>query len=280
MDAITRLDQEHPLQRAAVARGQQTWREAGQGQALVLLHGIGSGSLGWAAQLEAFAPHHRVLAWDAPGYGGSSPLAAAQPLAVDYVQALVDWLQPLHTGPMVLVGHSLGAIVAAAAAADGRLHVRSLLLASPAQGYGDAEPALREAHWRERLQLVRELGPAGLAASRAPRLCTPQAGAEVLNLVRWNMARVSQGGYEQAAHLLTHDVLRQHLKSVRAPVAVCCGDADRITPPAAAEQLAREIGVPFHRLPGAAHACYAEHPQAFNAVLRGFVDSPQACTHE
>ena len=59
-------------------RGAIAYRRAGDGPPLVCLHGIGSGSASWAAQLEALAARFDVIAWDTPGYGGSAPLGAAR----------------------------------------------------------------------------------------------------------------------------------------------------------------------------------------------------------
>jgi len=56
-----------------------SYREAGAGPALVLLHGIGSSSASWLFQLESLAGY-RLIAWDAPGYGGSAFLSAADDL--------------------------------------------------------------------------------------------------------------------------------------------------------------------------------------------------------
>lgn len=271
----------HPLHHAELAHGVISWREAGRGPALVLLHGIGSGALGWAAQFEAFAPSHRVLAWDAPGYGSSAPLPQAQPAAADYGRALFDWLRAVDAGPCVLVGHSLGAIVAASAAAaasDGT--VQALVLASPALGYGDAAPELRAARKRERVDLIRRLGPQGLAEERAARLCTPAVPPGALDLVRWNMARVTPQGYEQAAHLLTHETLSTYAARVKVPLAVLCGELDSVTPAAASAAFARSLGAPFHAIAGAAHACYVEHAQAFNRALQAVLDPIEQVSHD
>src|SRR5690349_16175543 len=64
-----------------------SYRETGAGQALVLLHGIGSSSAGWLVQLETLAGY-RLIAWDAPGYGESDFLTSEKPKAADYAQAL------------------------------------------------------------------------------------------------------------------------------------------------------------------------------------------------
>lgn len=269
-----------PLRRVRCSHGELAWREAGTGPALVLLHGIGSGSASWLGQLDGLAGRFRVLAWDAPGYGGSAPLREAQPLARHYVQALDEGLQALDVEAPLLLGHSLGAIVAAAWAAAQPQRVGALVLASPARGYGLAEPAQREAKYRERIELVERLGIEGLSATRAAGLCAPGADAEAIERVRWNMARATPGGYVQAAHLLAFDDLMTHLKHAPAPRAVLCGEHDRVTPPQACEAVAREAGCPFVRLPGVGHACYVEDARRFNEALdRCLQTTPQGASH-
>ncbi len=270
------LDARFPLQQAVCSHGRVAWREsaacAGAGAPLVLLHGIGAGALSWAGQLEGLAGTHRVIAWDAPGYGSSTPLPAAQPLAADYARALGEWLGQLGVTDLVLVGHSLGALMAAAwaaqAAAAGSLRLRSLVLASPARGYGSAAPATRLAKWQERIDLMARLGPVGLAEQRSAALCSGSASAAALALVRWNMARTTPGGYGQAAYMLAHDDLAGHLRNVRAPMQVLCGDLDQTTPATACRELAAQTGAAFTLLKGVAHACYVEDAPQFNAALR------------
>jgi len=60
-----------------------SFREAGEGPTLVLLHGIGSNAGSWCNQLVTLSDQFRVLAWDAPGYGESTPLDELQPQARD-----------------------------------------------------------------------------------------------------------------------------------------------------------------------------------------------------
>jgi len=88
-----------------------SYREAGAGPALVLLHGIGSSSASWLFQLESLAGY-RLIAWDAPGYGASAFLAMAEPQPADYAQALHEFLERLLLKDVVLVGNSLGCLMA------------------------------------------------------------------------------------------------------------------------------------------------------------------------
>uniref|UniRef100_UPI00016A5482 alpha/beta fold hydrolase n=1 Tax=Burkholderia ubonensis TaxID=101571 RepID=UPI00016A5482 len=107
-----------PEQRApAGAAGTIGYRAAGAQHAgrtlpVVLLHGIGSGAASWVCQLDALGASRRVFAWDAPGYGASTPVHGASPAASDYAAALAAWLDALGIDRCVLVGHSLGAIIA------------------------------------------------------------------------------------------------------------------------------------------------------------------------
>jgi len=110
------------LQSASTPAGLVQFRHAGglpAAQAThVLLHGIGSASASWVAQLHAASvkANCSVLAWDAPGYGDSAPLSPAHPTAQDYAERLWVWLDALQvTTPITLVGHSLGALMAARA---------------------------------------------------------------------------------------------------------------------------------------------------------------------
>lgn len=256
------------LHRAACVHGQIAWREAGHGTPLLLLHGIGSGSGSWAGQFEGLAHSYRVLAWDAPGYGDSDPLTVARPLGGDYASALTGLLAASQVeGPVIVVGHSLGAIVAAAWAAQQRQRVGALVLASPARGYRSASVEVRDSKYRERIELVERLGIAGMAAERSAALCAPGASGAALEAVRSHMARATPGGYAQAAWMLAHDDLLAYLKDAPVPRAVLCGELDRTTPPAACEQVARDCGAPFVPLRGVAHACYVEDPAQFNAAL-------------
>jgi len=263
-------------QRSADAGGATVaWREAGAVQAtqatpLVLLHGIGSGAGSWVQQLEALGGTRRVLAWDAPGYGDSTPVAPASPHAEDYARVLAAWLDALGVSRCVLVGHSLGAIVAGAFAAAHPARLGGLLLVSPAGGYGAAAAALREDRRDARLAMLAELGPAGLAQKRSANMLSAHADEASRAWVRWNMSRVIPHGYAQATHLLANADLAADLARYRGELSVVVGAEDTITPPTACERIAQVAGTPLRIVPGAGHAAYIEAPQACNALIDAF----------
>lgn len=258
------------------AHGALTWREAGSGPAIVLLHGIGAGAASFEGQLAGFSSSHRVIAWDAPGYGESAALQNPRPMALDYAKALDELLSHLGVGDLVLVGHSLGALMGTAWAASTSGRLRALVLAAPARGYGDAAAELRDAKWQERIDLVQRLGVEGLAAQRSAGLCAPHASPQAIETVRRNMARITPGGYAQAAHMLAHDELLPSLRKVQAPVHVLCGELDTVTPPAACRAVAEAVGASYTALLGVAHACYVEDAGQFNAALKACLGNASA----
>ena len=116
---LQELAQQWPAQVVPTAGGDIAYRRAGQGPLLVLLHGIGSGSGSWLRQLQTLQSRYTVLAWDAPGYGQSTPVGNDWPTAADYGARVWQWLQALGLAqqPIRLAGHSLGCLMAAAAVA-------------------------------------------------------------------------------------------------------------------------------------------------------------------
>ncbi|MBB3260676.1 pimeloyl-ACP methyl ester carboxylesterase [Paraburkholderia bannensis] len=259
---------------ACVSYREAAAQEANGNEALplVLLHGIGSGAASWVQQFEALGQARRVLAWDAPGYGASTPVASASPVAADYARVLLDWFDAVGVARCVLVGHSLGAIIAGAFAAAHPQRVSALLLISPADGYGAADPQARAEKRDARLAMLAELGPQGLAEKRSANMLSPHASDEARAWVRWNMARVIPHGYAQATHLLANADLAADLAqcAARVPMAVAVGAQDTITPPAACERLAQIAQAPFATIARAGHAGYIEQPEAYNALIDTF----------
>ena len=262
--------QDFPLQRISTPLGQVAYRSAGsEGQPLwVLLHGIGSASGSWLAQLQAAQRLGvRILAWDAPGYGQSTPVQPDQPLARDYAARLWAWMDALGCGPVHLVGHSLGCLMASAAAQAQPQRVKHLWLLAPAAGYGLADPQVRARKLQERLEKLQTLGPVGMAAQRASAMLSSAASAEQLAWVEHTMSQVIPAGYTQASQMLAGDDLASYLTGLACPVDVACGQADRITPAQGCAELAARLGLPFHLLGEVGHACPLEAADRVNDLL-------------
>ncbi len=252
----------------ATDHGEITCLEAGSGEPLVLLHGIGSGAASWQAQLEAFSDRYRVVAWDAPGYGGSAPLGPTAPDARDYAAVLAQFLDAMEIESCHLVGHSLGALMACSFTRRWPERVRSLMIGDPAAGYGNAGPEIQAQRRSGRLDLLDKLGPEGLARERHGNLLSDDAPDWARKRVRDVMSRIRPDGYRQAVELLLKGDIHADAAEISRPVTVVVGGADTVTTPEGCRKVAESFAnARFEILPGLGHASYVEGPDAFNTIL-------------
>jgi pimeloyl-ACP methyl ester carboxylesterase len=101
----------------------------GDGPVLLLLHGVTRCGADWEPLLPAFAQDCKVISLDQRGHGGS-PRADGY-LVTDYIADAVRFVRQEVSEPLVVFGHSLGAMVAAAVAAELPNRVRAIVLEDP-----------------------------------------------------------------------------------------------------------------------------------------------------
>jgi len=98
----------------------------GHGPTVVMVHGLGSQMQHWLPTARLLARHHRVVLVELPGHG-LSPMPT--PFSLEQAAAtLDDAIRDASDGPVVLVGHSLGGLVAAEEALLHPDRVRGLVL--------------------------------------------------------------------------------------------------------------------------------------------------------
>ena len=254
-----------------------SYLEAGEGPAIVLLHGIGAHAAYFRFQLAALAPHARVLAWNAPGYMLTDALACEDPQAGDYVAALEDFLAATGVDRCVLVGHSFGSAVAQAFAIAHPQRVAGLLLSGAGVGQQAPSPQ-RRAAYEERVRRIRlggyQYGDAGIAHLVSPTLA-PALRALVEELGRG----LRPEGVEQAAAFrLSSFFTPDQAHRLAMPVLLVQGSEDRVNPRAenADLLLPRLPQGEMQSWPGVGHMPELEAPERFNAALLRFA---RACGH-
>lgn len=257
----------------------------GIGQTLIFLHGIGSNSDSFIPLFETFPEGPRLIAWNAPGYLTSTPLAAARPTAEDYAVALERFFDGLDLDTATIIGHSLGTLIAVAFAARAPERVSSIVLAASAQGYGAQAEEPLPLKAADRLKDLESQGPEAFAEARAPRLVfDPERNPSLVARVRHEMARINPGGYAQAVHMLASGNLAASVAQVRQKPGFIVGAEDQITPldqtNAAMRAWSETHGETPHciSIAGAGHAVYVQAPQAFCAALMELVPHIQTPT--
>lgn len=267
------LYREPTLQVARLGTRDQSWRQAGAGEEspLLLLHGIGTNSRAWAGQFAGLSGDRPVIAWDAPGYGESSALDADWPTPEDYAEAALALLDYLEVDRCVVIGQSLGAVMATALARHCPERVVALMLASPASGYGRARGETLPQKIAQRLTDLESLGPVAFAERRSAALLTPHALPAAHAIVRSAMAELTARGYRQAARLLATADLAQAVHGLTLPRLVMWGALDTITPPDSCRRIAAAADCEGIELAELGHAFATEAPARFNAGILSWI---------
>jgi pimeloyl-ACP methyl ester carboxylesterase len=243
----------------AVTRGNIHYERSGAGASLVLLHGIGSNSRSWHRQLAGLSPYFNVIAWDAPGYGKSSD-PEGKPSMVYYAQRLRELLDQLGLDGIYLLGHSAGGVVAQEFYRLYPERVSKLMLA-------DTTFVGSRDKLEERLRMIHTMTPHELALERAPKLLSQSATPDLLEEAISIMSEVRPAGYEFAAIALAGCDTRDVLRNLRVPTRLIWGVEDQITPMWRDVPARARLSV----IPFAGHLCYAEQPELFNTIVRGFL---------
>jgi len=248
------------------------YREAGRGSVLVLLHGIGSGSASWRAQYQELGRRFRVIAWDAPGYGGSDGFPGEAPAPKDYATSVLDLADALEMKHFDLLGHSLGGVVAASFARHYPDRLNRLILANPSPGYAAAPEAVRRARVDARIHDMKTLGPEGLAAKRSPGLLSANASREMLDAVAAVQRQLRPEAYAQAARMLGLADTIADGSHIKAPTLVIGSSNDTMTPEDVCKKIAASIpGARYAGLTGPGHASYIEDAAGFDKLVLSFL---------
>jgi len=233
---------------------------------LLFLHGVGGGHHAWEHQLPYFGglgyPSH---AWDQPGYGHS---AIVEPYDLEHVAAsLARLIESLGNEPVVLVGHSMGGMVAQEAYARYPHLIKALALCftSPAFAGGSSD-------FTKQFVAAR-IGPLdqGRTMAEIAAQLIPTMGSNSRLAVQI-MAGVPPDTYRKAVHLLTTFDRRKELAAIKVPTLVVAGSADKTAPPAVMEKMAQKIpGAEYVVLEGCGHLGPMDQPDVFNEVLHSFL---------
>ena len=247
------------------------WREAGEGEAVVFLHGLGGTRSAWGPQLDAMSDSRRCIAWDMPGYGASAPEANLTYSAI--AERLVAFLDELELERVYLVGLSFGGMHALHTALRHPERVRRMVLSntSPAFGMNGTTPQ----DWK-----AQRLGPIDngeTPATMAPRVLDAIVGRPLEPSLRDDLlgafGRISVEGFRAAVECLPHNDIRDQLDQLEHECLVIVGDLDQETPMSYAKVLAD--GLPnseFVVLEGVGHLSPSEDPDTFNRLTQRFLD--------
>jgi pimeloyl-ACP methyl ester carboxylesterase len=251
------------------------YSQEGSGRPIVFLHGFFGDHRHWRRQLE-LADEYALVAWDAPGCGGSStpPDNFRMP---DYAELLAEFIRRLGLEEPHLVGNSFGGTLAL------QLTSRHPEVARTVVGidtYAGWSGSFSRAVVAERLHaslLDLELPPQEVAAKWITGFVTPEAPEPIKDELVSIIADFNPDGMRAMIRSLAEADLREELKEVHLPTLLIWGAQDVRSPLAVAHDLqARLKGSRLVVLEGAGHLPQVEAADRLNAELRAFFRSVDA----
>jgi 3-oxoadipate enol-lactonase len=250
------------------------YEEVGSGPAVLLVHAFPLSGAMWRHQVAALRDRYRVIVPDLRGFGGTDapPGNYSMDQHVDDLAALLEYL---GAGSAALVGLSMGGYISLAFWRRYQDKVAALVLADTRAGADSVEGrAGRETNAR----LAEEQGAAAIAEKMIPGLVAPGASQAVRDELRGLILATSPVGIAGALRgMAARPDSTPDLASIRVPTLVVVGNEDGLTPPAEAEMIHKGVGgSSLAHISGAGHLSNLEQPEAFNAILSGFLEQALA----
>ncbi len=248
------------------------WIETGRGaHGLVFLHGVSGGALGASDLLPRITPPGwRGMAWDMPGYGASAPI---DPFDFDgLAAALVALIDAAGFDQVVLVGHSMGGMVALHTAAAFPNRVSGLVLACCTPAFGASGGPQQQAF------LARRIGPLDdgasmreLAVELIPTMVGPGGDPLVVGDAVDLMAAIPPASYRAAMRAVVGFDQRAALSGLTMPALILAGTHDKVSQPLVLRRMAERIPNACYRELDAGHLAPFEEPEAFAEAVQAFL---------
>lgn len=252
----------------------------GGGPTVLMLHGIGGGHLAFAPQVETFASAgYRAVAWDMPGYGHSAPI---EPYTFKgLAQSCVQLIESLKVDQVVLLGHSMGGMVAQEVVARRPDLVSRLILCgtSPAFGKPDGDWQ-REFIAQRTAPLDAGKSMAELAETLVPQMIGPGSLPEGVRLATVCMGQVPAATYRRALECIVTFDRRSSLANIHVPTLLVAGEHDRNAPPSVMKKMAEGIAnSTYIEMKGIGHLQNLEAPDDFDGLVLNFLALPRRLLH-
>jgi len=266
---------------------------AGQGPALLLLHGLGCDHTTWEPVIRSLAKKYTVIAPDLLGHGRSAKPRADYSIG-GYANGMRDLLTVLNVDKVTVVGHSLGGGIAMQFAYQFPERTERMILVAPGGLGPEVTPMIRAvslpgfkmAMAALTVPGVRHVGMAGMRALSRSGLSLTHDLDEVAEIydsfkdrrARAAISHVVRAVVDARGQIVTM-VDRAYLTQAM-PMLVVWGTEDRVIPVEHADRVAVIApGAHVEVLGNSGHFPHKDHPERFVKIVNDFIRSTQPASY-
>jgi pimeloyl-ACP methyl ester carboxylesterase len=233
-----------------VGNRQVRYQVAGEGEPIILVHGLSASTLWWRRNVPDLARHYRVYLVNLPGFG-SMHFPRDRFVLTNAASWLSGWMEAIGLKRAHLVGHSMGGYICMWIAAHHPEVVARLVLVAPAV-----------------MPRVRSVFGYLVPLVEAVLYTSPS----FLPILSFDVLRTGPLTLLRTAHdMLTLDVHKE-INAITAPTLLVWGENDTLVPPSLGNVLHKEMAdAHLIILKKAAHVCMYDRPREFDAAVLAFL---------
>jgi 3-oxoadipate enol-lactonase len=242
----------------------------GNGPTMAFLHALGLDHSIWEHQFRAFRDRFRVVGIDLRGHGQSDKPAG--PYTIEQMAAdIAGLLKKADLAPAILVGLSIGGMVAMATAADYPDLVKALVVIAATSEYDASARKI----FLQRAMTAESEGMRNISETAPQRWFTStfleMAQDEVRHVVQL-LERNDPAAYAASCRAVASLDITDKLRCISCPTLIVAGEQDPALPPPVVERLKEHIsGARFELVPQASHMVPLEQPVYLNHLLEAFL---------
>jgi 3-oxoadipate enol-lactonase len=247
------------------------YEEMGQGEPLLLLHGLGSSTEDWPMQMEVFSQQYRVIAVDMRGHGRSAKPPGPYSIPM-FAADTAAFLQALQIPSAHVLGISLGGMIAFQLVASYPQMVKSLIIVNSVPSMVVRNFADRWQLW-QRLAIVELMGMRRMGEYLAPRLFPKPEQEELRQEIIQRWTQNDKQAYLAAMRSFVGWDVTGQLATINCPTLVISAEEDYWP---IEDKEAYTAQIPNARLlviADSRHATPIDQPEVFNTAVLDFLSS-------
>jgi pimeloyl-ACP methyl ester carboxylesterase len=247
------------------------YRDIGEGDVILLLHGLGSTKADWDLQYESFSMHYRVIAPDLRGHGNSSkPVSKAGYGVKLCAEDLALLLVKLKIPECNVVGFSMGGAVAFELVINHPEQVSKLIIVNTAPDFNDLGE-MGEKMIRERTKTLHTVGMEPLANEIAAGMFPEDEQEELRNAFFERASKNPVDAYYNSFITLMDWGIGEKIKNIDVPTLVIASDND-YTPVSLKENYTQKMkNARLEVVRNSRHGVTMDQPEDFNRIILNFI---------